>query len=158
MIDRVIYMDEKKLAGHRLPMSFSANRTAELWQKFMKQRKEITGAINSDLISMQIFPTDFNFANPDFSAVFIKWAAVEVNDFTEIPVDMETCIIPAGRYAVFHYQGHPGAAIPYFAEIFCKWLPEAGLSVDQRPHFEILGEKYKNNSPDSEEDIYIPVV
>jgi hypothetical protein len=29
--------------------------------------------------------------------------------------------------------------------------------LDNRPHFEILGEKYKNADPDSEEDVYIPV-
>jgi AraC family transcriptional regulator len=29
--------------------------------------------------------------------------------------------------------------------------------LDNRPHFEILGEKYKQGSPDSEEEIWIPV-
>ena len=28
---------------------------------------------------------------------------------------------------------------------------------DNRPQFEILGEKYKNNAPDSEEEIWIPI-
>ena len=30
-------------------------------------------------------------------------------------------------------------------------------SIDNRPHFEIIGEKYKNNDPNSEEEIWIPI-
>jgi AraC family transcriptional regulator len=29
--------------------------------------------------------------------------------------------------------------------------------LDDRPHFEILGDKYKNNDPNSEEEIWIPI-
>jgi AraC family transcriptional regulator len=29
--------------------------------------------------------------------------------------------------------------------------------LDNRPHFEILGEKYKQGSTDAEEEIWIPV-
>jgi len=29
--------------------------------------------------------------------------------------------------------------------------------LDNRPHFEVLGEKYKNGDPESEEEIWIPV-
>jgi AraC family transcriptional regulator len=41
--------------------------------------------------------------------------------------------------------------------IFNTWLPKSGYQLDRRPHFEILGEKYKNNNPDSEEEIWIPI-
>ena len=30
-------------------------------------------------------------------------------------------------------------------------------TLDDRPHFEILGEKYKNQDPDSEEELWIPI-
>jgi len=36
-------------------------------------------------------------------------------------------------------------------------LPNSDYELDNRPHFEILGKKYKNNSADSEEEIWIPV-
>jgi len=29
--------------------------------------------------------------------------------------------------------------------------------LDDRPHFEVLGDKYKNADPDSEEEIWIPI-
>jgi AraC family transcriptional regulator len=36
-------------------------------------------------------------------------------------------------------------------------LPASGYELDDRPHFEILGERYKNNDPDSEEELWFPV-
>jgi AraC family transcriptional regulator len=36
-------------------------------------------------------------------------------------------------------------------------LPASEYVVDNRPHFEILGAQYKNNEPDSEEEIWIPI-
>jgi AraC family transcriptional regulator len=36
-------------------------------------------------------------------------------------------------------------------------LPKSEYELDYRPHFEILGEKYKNNDQLSEEDIFIPI-
>jgi AraC family transcriptional regulator len=41
--------------------------------------------------------------------------------------------------------------------IFNTWLPQSNYQLAPRPHFEILGEKYKNNHPDSEEEIWIPI-
>lgn len=40
-------------------------------------------------------------------------------------------------------------------KIICKRLTI--YEIDFRPHFEILGEKYKNNDPGSEEEVWIPV-
>jgi AraC family transcriptional regulator len=36
-------------------------------------------------------------------------------------------------------------------------MRDSAYDLDNRPHFEILGEKYKNESPDSEEELWIPV-
>ncbi|MGK2861531.1 MAG: GyrI-like domain-containing protein [Chitinophagaceae bacterium] len=44
-----------------------------------------------------------------------------------------------------------------FSYIFNTWLPPSGYDLDNRPHFEILGEKYKNDDPLSEEEIWIPI-
>ena len=41
--------------------------------------------------------------------------------------------------------------------IFTRWLPESNYRLDNRPHFEVLGERYKNNDPNSEEEVWIPI-
>ena len=70
---------------------------------------------------------------------------------------METYILPGGLYAVFLHKGAATTGPKTFQYIFGTWLPESDYSLDIRPHFEILGEKYKNDDPDSEEEIWIPI-
>jgi AraC family transcriptional regulator len=136
-------------------MTFSDNRTPELWRSFLRDRSRVGSPVN-DLFSVTIYPDGF-FDSFCPSAAFEKWAAVAVNDDTNPPDDMGALVIPAGEYAVFHYKGSSAEAAEIFGYIFKVWLPGSGYRVDNRPHFEILGEKYKNAQLDSEEDIYIPV-
>jgi AraC family transcriptional regulator len=70
---------------------------------------------------------------------------------------MEKFILPAGAYAVFLHKGGPATGQQTFQYIFGTWFPQSEYRLDDRPHFEILGEKYSNTSPDSEEEIWIPV-
>jgi AraC family transcriptional regulator len=147
---------QKKLIGMRMLMSFSDNRTIELWQSFMPRRKEIGNAIGTDLYSMQIYKPQF-FTNFDPQSTFEKWAAVEVSDLESVPDGIESFIVTDGLYAVFVYRGNANDAEPTFRHIFETWLPNSIYILDDRPHFEILGTKYKKNDPDSEEEIWIPI-
>ena len=143
----------KKLAGKSLIMSLTENRTADLWKSFMPRQKEITNNLSNDLFSLQIYDNDyFTDFRPDRK--FEKWALAEVEDFNSIPDGMKTFELPAGMYAVFK---HKGTETGIFNYIFSEWLPNSGFQIDNRPHFEVLGEKYRNGSPDSEEEIWIPV-
>jgi len=155
MTPRIEKSGEKKLIGNRLTMSFAANKTAELWKSFMPRRQEIVNNVTSDLISMQIYsPGHFSDFKPGNE--FEKWATVEVTDLETVPMGMEIFILPAGLYAVFNYKGlSSDPAI--FQFIFGTWLPASEYHLDERPHFEVLGTKYKNNDPNSEEEIWIPV-
>ena len=143
-----------KLIGQNLKFSYSNYRAFELWSSFMPRLKEIQNAIGSDLYNIQINPENFDF-NPNTQ--FIKWAAVAVSSFELIPNEMEIVEIPKGLYAIFHYKGSQTDAVAFFNKIYTEWLPNSNYVLDNRPQFEILGEKYKINHPDSEEDIYIPI-
>ena len=153
---RVEKLQQKKLIGLRMRMSFTDNRTHELWQNFITRKKEIENTFDTNLYSVQFYPPHFfDQLNPDTS--FDKWAAIEVTNFKNLPENMETFILQEGLYAVFLYKGNPNNAQAPFQYIFGTWLPNSDYEVDDRPHFEILSEKYKNNIPDSEEEIWIPV-
>jgi len=65
-------------------------------------------------------------------------------------------VLPEGKYAVFTYRGLSSDTSVY-QYIFSKWLMNSDWILDDRPHFEVLGSKYKNDSVDSEEDIWIPI-
>jgi AraC family transcriptional regulator len=156
MEPRIETLTEKKLIGKRLTMSLSDNKTRELWQSFMQRRKEIKNNIGTGLYSMQVFdPSYFKNFNPNTK--FEKWATIEVTDFNTVPDVMETITLPSGLYAVFLHKGAASTGPKTFQYIFGTWLPGSDYVLDKRPHFEILGEKYKNEDPDSEEEIWIPV-
>ena len=85
---------------------------------------------------------------------FTKWAAVEVSQIDSIPANMETFVLEKGLYAVFHHKGSDSSIFNY---IFSEWISKSKYNIDNRPHFELLGEKYKNNDLNSEEEIWIPI-
>lgn len=149
----IITLPAKKLIGMKLATSFAENKTAQLWQRFMPRRKEIANNLSADLISMQIYPSNFDF-NPN--TLFEKWATVEVTDFNTVPDQMETFLLPEGLYAMFYYKGSSNDT-RIFQYIYAEWLPNSGYQLDNRPHFEVLGAKYRNASADSEEELWIPL-
>jgi len=155
MTVRIEDLTPQMLVGQRLAMSLANNRTGELWKRFMPLRHTIKNVVGNDLFSIQIFNDVFTYDNPH--ATFEKWAAVPVTDFTAVPPNLEALVIPAGRYAVFLYQGSSAEGYKAFDYIFNRWLPAAEYEIDHRPHFELLGKNYKNNDPASEEEIWIPV-
>ncbi len=156
MKPRIETIKEKKLVGKRMPMSYSEYRIGELWSSFMPRKKEIVQGISSDLISMVVYsPTHFINFKP--SNVFDRWATVEVANFDQLPEGMETFILSSGLYAVFHFIGSSESISSFYQHIFTVWLPNSVYVLDDRPHFEVLGEKYKNNDPNSEEEIWIPI-
>ena len=106
------------------------------------------------MISMQVYHESMKLGNLD--QPFDKWAVVEVSNFDHIPDGMYSFVLEGGQYAVFDYKGlNTDPSI--FIYIFSQWLPTSGYQLDNRPHFEVLGTKYKNGDPDSEEEIWIPV-
>jgi AraC family transcriptional regulator len=152
---RIEILEDKKLIGNRLTMSLTNNKTGQLWGSFGPKIKDIKNRLTTDKISMQVYDdsyyVDFNPNNE-----FEKWATVEVADFNDIPEEMERFTLSGGEYAVFEYKGssNDGSIFQY---IFMTWLPNSEYKLDNRPHFEVLGEKYKNNDPTSEEEIWIPI-
>lgn len=153
---RIETLSSKKLIGKRITMSLTENKTFELWKSFMPRRKEIKNTISSELISMKVYDESYSFKNFNPAAKFDKWAAVEVSDFNFVPDNMETFILVVGLYAIFFYKGL-STDTTIFQYIFGTWLPGSEYELDNRPHFEILGDKYRNNDPESEEEIWIPV-
>jgi AraC family transcriptional regulator len=43
--------------------------------------------------------------------------------------------------------------------IYTEWLPNSGFQLDNKPHFEVLGDNYLGHeNPESEEEIWIPII
>lgn len=154
LLPKINNLTQKKLVGKKQKMSLANNKTMELWKSFMPRRKEITNNSNGNMISMQVYNEPLKIG--DSKQEFEKWAVVEVSDFEKVPDKMETFVLESGLYAVFYYKGL-STDNRIFIHIFGNWLPNSDYLIDNRPHFEILGEKYKNGDPNSEEEIWIPI-
>ena len=143
-----------KFIGKNLSFTYADYRAFELWRSFMPRRNEIKNTLGTELFNIQINPDNFDF-NPQTE--FVKWAVVSVTDFDFLPEGMQSLIVEEGLYAVFIYKGDQSGIAAFFNSIYTEWLPNSDYELENRPQFEILGEKYKNNSPDSEEEIWIPI-
>lgn len=156
MQPRIEKSPEKTFIGKKVKMSFTENKTGELWSSFMPQKKKIKNVNGEELFSIEVYPSTF-FENFNPATEFEKWAAVEVLNFTEIPEEMETLTSPEGLYAIFTHKGSPAEVPQTYQYILQQWLPNSEYSLDNRPHFAVMGKKYNNNSTDSEEELWIPV-
>ena len=156
MIPRIETIQKKKLVGKRMTMSYADYRIGQLWGSFMPRRKEITNNVDNDLISLVVYkPTHFADYKP--TNEFERWATVEVASFDNVPNEMETYTLPTGLYAVFLYKGTSTDVSSFYQNIFTVWIPNSAYALDDRAHFEVLGEKYKNDDLSSEEEIWIPI-
>ncbi len=146
-----------RLVGFKTRMSIAQNKTVELWQRLMPRREEVTNASGTDLYSVERYDSLDFFQQFDPTREFEKWAAIPVESFDQIPKGFERLELPEGLYAVFPYKGKPSEAHATLQFIFGQWLPQSECQLEQRPHFALMGEKYKGEDPESEEEFWIPV-
>jgi AraC family transcriptional regulator len=157
MFLRIEQIGVKKIVGKKLTMSLAADETFLLWQSFMKERRLITNNVSADQLCLQVYHGGLDVAAFDAHTFYDKWAAVEVYNFNGVPPTMETLVIPGGLYAVFLHKGAASEGAKTYQYIYENWLPQSVYQVDNRPQVEVLGEKYKNDDPLSEEEIWIPI-
>ncbi|TDT47559.1 AraC family transcriptional regulator [Maribacter spongiicola] len=156
MTPKIVTLEEKNLVGFSTEMSLMDNKTPELWKSFRQRSKEVLYRSSDDFISLQEYPEDYF---QEFSPVkkYVKWACVEVKDFDSVPEGMNNLVLKGGLYAVFNYKGTAKDVQVFFQYIYGKWISNSDYNLDDRPHFEVLGDKYKNNDPNSEEEVWIPI-
>jgi len=151
-------IDSKKLIGICISTSLADDKTSLLWNRFMKLKGSIASTKGENLYSVQEYGEKFMKGEFDTQSEFNKWAATEVSGFGKIPKGLEKLEIPAGKYAVFTHKGTAKEFSETSNYIFYEWLPASEFVLDDRPHFEVLGEDYKGpENPDSIEHIWIPV-
>ena len=154
----IITLAAKKLIGIRMPFTLGENIPAELWRTFMPRKKEIKNKVNEELISMEIYENGLDLNAFNHTTIFEKWAAIEVTSFDNLPEGMESYALEGGKYAYFLHKTAERTMEALFDYIFKTWLPTSGFTLANRPHFGVMGEKYRGmHHPESEEGIWIPV-
>lgn len=148
-------LPETHLVGLHTQTSLVADKTRELWQKFIPQLPKITAWNGQHFFSMQKYPANFASFTPQ--TVIEKWAAVPVRNLDDIPAGLTGYTLQSGKYAVFLYQGTPADFPKTWRIIFHEWLPASEYELDQRAHFEIMGRDYRPDDPNAQEEIWVPI-
>lgn len=154
----LVEIEEKILVGSKILTSLANDKTGALWQSFMPKRDEIKNRKNKEYFSVQIYEGGLKPQSFTEDTMFEKWAAVEVNEAEGFPTNMEALTIPAGKYAVFIHHGLANEFSKSLRYIYESWMPSSGFQLDNRPHFEVMGDKYYGpTDANSEEEIWIPI-
>lgn len=154
MTIQIVQVSEMFVVGISVNMQrHETHKIKTLWQQFSPRKGEITNLVNGKSIALQNFILDEK-GEPNNN--FNMWACVEVSNLSDVPSDMEGFTIPKGEYIKVLHKGMDAGKT--YQRIMTEWLPNSGYAIDDRPHFQVMGDKYKNGSPDSEEDFYIPVI
>ncbi|MGB1308411.1 MAG: GyrI-like domain-containing protein [Oceanihabitans sp.] len=156
MKPKIVTISEKKLIGKSVEMSLINNKTQDLFSSFMPNRNKITNALGEAIFEVLLYKDNY-FTNFNPNNIFTKYGALEVKDFSNVPLEMHSFTLKEGLYAVFTYKGFAKDFGAFMQQILLEWLPNSEYTLDHRPHFHVLGEKYKNNSKDSQEEVYIPI-
>ena len=151
----IFKIDRKRFVGIPMEMSLLDNKTRELFKSFMPRRNEVPYRENTDVFDLKIY-SDTYFKEFNAGQSFTKWAAVEVAKTDEIPEGMDVFDMEEGIYAMFMNHGM-GDNSEMFQYIFTEWLPSSEYELDNRPHFDVLGEDYQKKDPDAMSEIWIPV-
>lgn len=158
MEPKIITLSEKNLVGMRIETSISNFGSPQLWQTFMPRRKEIENRIEGAYYSIQVYPAGFQMKDFTPTTLFDYWAAIEVESEPSPPSRMESFKLPGGAYAVFIHRGPMSTFQQTLGYIHGQWLPNSEFELDERPHFELLGDHYLGpNNPDSEEEVWVPI-
>ncbi|MGD9631337.1 MAG: GyrI-like domain-containing protein [Pyrinomonadaceae bacterium] len=154
---RIVAADRVLLAGVRVRMSFTNDRTSELWRNFRSRENEVVGRVGSDSFSVKVYGPEYSFTSFDPTAEFDKWAAVKVDWGSKQKDGFENLEVTGGDYAVFVHLGPASDASRTFGHIFRSWLPDSGYDLDRRPHFEVLPKGYDPFDPEAEEEVWVPI-
>ncbi|MGB7182848.1 MAG: GyrI-like domain-containing protein [Burkholderiaceae bacterium] len=86
-------------------------------------------------------------------------ACVEVPDDYVSSAEAKRAVIPGGLYAVSNFEGTVSEITHFWTSLLTDWLPQSGLTVDERPSFEYYAPE-RGTSDDARTfrcDVCIPV-
>jgi AraC family transcriptional regulator len=160
MKPRIIIKDEFKVIGIRGYSSINNNRIPELWTVFYSRIKEVKN-IAQPMKCYGICEDIPDYKMPEFTneTDFSELVSVEVDNFDFIPEGMVSKIMPKAEYAVFTHKGSLKTLRDTYDYIYGTWFPNSGYEFGSSDDFELYDERFKGvDNPDSELDLYIPVI
>jgi len=141
-----------KLVGLRYQGKNENNEIADTWTACNQRTQEIKNVINSAAYGVCFIPEGL----PEGEFAYL--CAFPVSEFRDIPAGMATLELEPIQAAVFEHRGAYETLGKTYANIYQKWLPEAGFEpLKKGLDMEVYTDAFKDFAPDSVMYIYVPI-
>jgi len=149
------YIDDIYVAG--IQGVSSLENIYSLWQRFVKVLDMIPNKHRSGRtfgICAQLQETHALNYGMELSEVI----GMEVTCYDNLPGDIVSKTIPAGKYAVFTHKGPLSELLKTYEYIWGTWVLTTKEILDDRDDFELYDERFLGrDNEDTEIDIYLPI-
>jgi AraC family transcriptional regulator len=143
-------MPEFRVIGKQITTSMQNNTIPQLWGEYWSDPSR---PMQFEVAVGLCFCEDEDCAEDTFQYM----AGVVVKDGRPVPQGMIERIVPAARYAVFTHKGPLSLYGETVQKLYSEWLPNSGLELAPGDHIEWYDCRFKDEDPESEIDIYMPV-
>jgi AraC family transcriptional regulator len=156
MKPRIVECGAMKVVGMNVFTTQKNNTIPQLWDRFNKECSTIPNIAEKRVALGICPPVDQRDFNEESEFEYI--AGVIVSDYSDVPEGMMTYDIPAQKYAVFTHKGALDTLQVTYHAIHAEWLKTDAVELARGPEFEWYDSRFIFGHPDSELDIYIPII
>ncbi len=155
MNPRFVYREAFTVAGMKCRTTMENNLIPQLWDDFMQRSDELANTIEPDNCYGICYYEEGDDApgNKYFSYL----ASIEVSATQNLPVGMESRLIPAADYAVFEHHGPLDDLQKTYKAIYGDWYPTSEYKKIGDQDFELYDQRFKFGQADSVMEIWIPI-
>jgi AraC family transcriptional regulator len=100
------------------------------WSSFIEKTKKY---FSEDSVYIERTFDDPSITNPDECLYDI---CLSVDKNLNLPNE-NTCVIPGGKFAIYHFEGSPKQIYGAYQSMFTIWLPKSGCQIDERYSYDI---------------------
>lgn len=151
---RLEKMDSFLVAGIAVMDTMDPALMMGAWEKFFDVFAYIPTAIGNELYGVNFVTEDYN---PEKDTGYGYMAATAISSEKELPEGLTVRKIPASEYLVFTHKGLLKYLSNTFEYIYGEYLPASKYKVLLSDALEIFGADFKDDSPDSIIEIWVPV-
>lgn len=154
----MIEKEEINLVGFKANTKKGFFVIPKLWHKLHKAKSSIKNRLDLDfVVGINDYSSDSIFKEE--RPAFEYYAAVEVNKPDGIASDMSVLTLPAGKYAVFIYNGKSKDSMqPVMDYIYKQWFPQSNCQLNDKARVDFIryGEKMDEKG-DSRIEVWVPI-
>ncbi len=157
MVPKIVMRDDIKLIGMEYFGNNANGEIPQLWGVFIPRSGEIKNAAPNGAFYGVCECKCEGECQCGNGGSFLYTAAREVTSLDAVPEGMISRTLPPAKYAVFTHRGPIATLNQTFEKIYTEWLAANNLVPNAAYGFEYYDERFKEDAPDSELDIYVPV-